>query len=430
MLRTKAVLAGSLFLLAVVSFAALAGSGAEGGATGVTPLELEQKSVKKLMTFENKLQHDKGQLDTVIHRLGEIKAAESKIKQEQATLLQKEAATRATVHDTRNKMVSLKYKIHNMKAVAFSDAMFGLSSQRSKKEKAHASLERKARVLERERTREVQEDVNQVPHEAKKVLAADIPRPPAAPVLQSAHSARAPAVQGDCFSAVPGWCAEHGAKEATVVKPAHAPALSSSTERAAIIARGLKRAKEQAEALRNRAKARAATNLALKKRKLEMEQRTTEKARELAVAHQQFAADEDKNSARTGAAERQVVAEPHVVHLPDFAHKDVSSMQAQVLRKRVAAFAPHQRPAVIGQPLHMPEAPGQFQQHNAVPHKPLTLEEAAEAASHNAAVAQKLAYMRSPQYWQSRQATHTTKRYGMMPGLPLLAPLDPAAADK
>ena len=84
---------------------------------------------------------------------------------------------------------------------------------------------------------------------------------------------------------------------------------------------------------------------------------------------------------------------------------------------------------ITGPPLHAPVTPPRVER-SAVQHKPLTLEEAAEEASHNAAVAQKLAYMRSPQYWQSQQATHTTKRYGMMPGLPLLAPLDPAAADE
>jgi len=407
----------------VVAFAALAGdAGARGPSMG--PLELEQSH--KLQTFENKLAHDKGQLDTVIHRLNEIKSAEAKIKQEQANLLTKEKATRATVHDTRDKMVSLKYKIHNMKAVAFSDAMFGLSTHDGKKAKAHASLERKARSLEKKRKDEVAEETDKAEPKAE-------PAQAAAPVR--VHSAHTPIAHGDCFSAVPGWCAEHGAKEAPT-KPADAPALMTSANRAEIIDRGLKKTKIQLEERRKQAKVRAAANLALKKHKLQVEQvnvarekHDSDRARALEAAHQQFKADEIHSAVqRAGMAEGTPVLRPHVVRLANL-DKDVSSMQVQVLRKRVAAMATH-RPQVIGQPLHMPVSPTHMQHNAAAPHKPLTLVQAAEEASQNAAVAQNLAYMRSPQYWQSQTAMHTTKRYGMMPGLPLLAPLDPAASDQ
>ena len=420
-LRGRAALAGSACLLAVVAFAALAGdAGARGHSTG--PLELEQ--AHKLQTFENKLAHDKGQLDTVIHRLGEIKSAEAKIKHEQANLLRKEKETRATVHSTRDKMVSLKYKIHDMKTVAFSDAMFGLSTHRDKKAKAHASLERKARSLEKKREHEVAEETDTPKPKAR-------PAQAVAPVLPRVHSAHTTAAHGDCFSAVPGWCAEHGAKEAAATKPAGTPAVMTSAKRAEIIARGLKKTKIQLEEHRKQAKIRAAANLALKKRKLQVEQGNVvfgkhdgERARALEAAHQQFKADEVQSA---GMAEGNPVLRPHVVHLANLV-KDVSSMQARVLRKRVAAMA--HGPRIIGQPLHMSVTPTHMQRKAAAPHKPLTLVEAAKEASHNAAVAQNLAYMRSPQYWQSQTATHTTKRYGMMPGLPLLAPLDPAAADQ
>jgi len=115
-----------------------------------------------------------------------------------------------------------------------------------------------------------------------------------------------------------------------------------------------------------------------------------------------------------------------MVRLPTV-KKDVSRMQAEVLRKRVSALA---TPSAVGHPLEMRMAPTHMPQKYAAPHTPLTLGEAAELASRNAQTAQQMAFMRSPQFWRNQQAIHTTKRFGMMPALPLLNALDPSAADQ
>jgi len=82
------------------------------------------------------------------------------------------------------------------------------------------------------------------------------------------------------------------------------------------------------------------------------------------------------------------------------------------------------RPPQVSAYAHAPQ-----RSERAVQHKPLSLSQAADMAAKQAQKAQAMAFMRSPQYWASQQATHETKRFGSMPRLPLLSPLNPAAAD-
>ena len=412
-IRTKVMVGGAAFVLAVVVFVALAGlGGIEHSIRGGGPAELEQTS-NKLHSFETKLSNDKSQLDTVIHRLGEIRTAEAKIKQEQAALLEKERATRAKVHEKRNKVVSLKYKIHNMKAVAFSNAMFGLSDHKSgKKAKAHANLERKAHDLEEGREANVRKEEHEVAArnvalknkdvEGSHVLHKDAVFAPQRPAVM--HSTGTEVAQG-----------------------------APRTKNAAIIAEGLRKAKAQIESVRRHDKAGAAARLREKAMKLEKERDASEKMKMREVAAARKHADEiaaRKQMAEKAAVHRDADAKrmmrdrPQEVKVKDL----VSRMQARVLRKRVAALATHE-PRVIGRNLEMHVTVTHMPSAQAAPHKPLTLEEAAEEAAKNAAVAQKLAFMRSPQYWATQHVARTTKRYGLMPGLPLLAPLNPAAAD-
>ena len=99
-------------------------------------------------------------------------------------------------------------------------------------------------------------------------------------------------------------------------------------------------------------------------------------------------------------------------------------MQAEVLRRRVATIATP-KPAARVLSAHR-DTPSE----RAMQHRPLSLSEAADLAAKRAQQAQQMAFMRSPQYWASQQVPHTTKIFGNMPALPLLAPLDPAVADK
>jgi hypothetical protein len=386
MVRLKVAVGGAAFVLAVLAFAALAGDVRGQQSLGGFRTELAQSS-DKISSLESKLSSDKGQLNTVIRRLGEIKTAEAQIKQEQTALLNKERATRATVHDVRNKMLSIKYKIHNVKAVAFSDAMFGLSDKTSKKAKAHSNLARKAKAIEDEREADVADE------EKPKAVAKKV-------AVEVSHLL-------------------HDTQEATG-HAAVVPAKKSmpDTQRAAIIAEGLHKAQAQMEALRKQSKARAAAAVQKKALALEKERDASEreKRREIKAARKRA-----EKAAHKRAEEAAAVS----------AKREVSRMQAEVLRKRVTAMATVPvSPHVVGHPLEMRVAPTMRQApQRAVAHKPLTLTQAAEAASHNAAKAQQMAFMRSPQFWASQHAIHTTKRYGMMPGLPLLAPLDSAAAD-
>jgi len=387
--RIKVMLGGAAVVLAVVAFAALAGHEGDQQSLRGFATELEQSS-DKLTSFENKLAKDRGQLDTVISRLGEIKTAESQIRHQQAALLQKEQATRATVHEARNKVVSLKYKIHNMKTVAFSDEMFGLSTKTGKQAQAHANLEHKAQGLEKNR---VQEVVQATEHTLVKGVSHVLPK-------------------------VATVTVHHG----------------HSANNAEIIATGLRQAKEQMEQVRRQAtahadaaKIRAAAALQRKALALEAEHDATaaEKKRK-ADAEQHWNEKAVAKKVAANAASARKIEAPYMVRAPT-SKNDVSRMQAEVLHKRAVARTP---PSVVGHPLEMRVAPTHMPHKYASPHKPLTLGQAADLASRNAQTAQQMAFMRSPQFWHNQQAIHTTKRFGMMPALPLLNALDSSAADQ
>jgi hypothetical protein len=387
--RAQAVAGGAAFVLAVVAFAALANATGGHLAQGGLRSELEQTS-STLDSFEHKLTSDKSRLSTVIHRLGEIKSAEAQIRQEQAELLAKEQSTRASVHEARNKMVSLKYKIHNMKAVAFSNAMFGLSGKEGQKAKAQAHLERKAQHLEAEREDEVREEEHTSAPRRVKAEVSHVLR------VDADHVAQHPAL--------------HRAAQSL---SSHARASSAS-----IIAAGLRKTKAQADLMRSQARAHAAARLQQKARMLEREREASEKRKQQmeanAIARQ--AAEYETKARKANAAAATA--------------KDVSRMQAAVLRKRVATFEPptsEARAATAHRDTHPAHAPQRSER--AVQHKPLSLSQAADMAAKQAQKAQAMAFMRSPQYWASQQATHETKRFGSMPRLPLLSPLNPAAAD-
>ena len=394
MVRMKVVVGAAAFVLAVVAFAALAGD-VEGqpSSRGFTT---ELESSDKLRTFEQKLANDKAKFDSVSHRLDEIKKAEDKIKHEQSALLKKEAAAREIVHTVRNRVVAEKYKIHNMKAGAFSNAMFGLSTKSNKKAQAHAKLEHKARALEDEREKELEKD--------------------------------------------------------NAVQPERRGQSGRTQESdAQIIAQGLKKAKAQMDALRKQAKARAAAALK-KKSQLEkereasqtvdltkmIEQKELKQAKARASAALQMKAlqlEKEREASQTvdltkmiEEKEREAVEKRRQAALT---RQLVSRMQAEVLRKRVVAMAAttpktirRMNMAPMAKRIHTQQAK------RGTPQMPPTLEQKAEFASENAMKAQKMAFMRSPQFWATQQAPRTMKTYGLMPSLPLLSPLDPAAADK
>jgi hypothetical protein len=394
MARMKVVVGAAAFVLAVVAFAALAGD--VKGQPSSRGFTTELQSSDKLRTFEQKLANDKAKFDSVSHRLDEIKKAEDKIKHEQAALLKKEAAAREIVHTVRNRVVAEKYKIHNMKAVAFSNAMFGLSTKSNKKAQAHAKLEHKARALEDEREKELEKD--------------------------------------------------------NAVQPERRGQSGRTQESdAQIIAEGLKKAKAQMDALRKQAKTRAAAALK-KKSQLEkereasqtvdltkmIEQKELKQAKARASAALRMKAlqlEKEREASQTvdltkmiEEKEREAVEKRRQAALT---RQLVSRMQAEVLRKRVVAMAATTPKAIrrmnmapMAKRIHTPQA------ERGTPQMPLTLEQKAEFASENAMKAQKMAFMRSPQFWATQQAPRTMKTYGLMPSLPLLSPLDPAAADK
>jgi hypothetical protein len=399
MVRMKVVVGAAAFVLAVVAFAALAGD-VEGqpSSRGFTT---ELESSDKLRTFEQKLANDKAKFDSVSHRLDEIKKAEDKIKHEQSALLKKEAAAREIVHTVRNRVVAEKYKIHNMKAVAFSNAMFGLSTKSNKKAQAHAKLEHKARALEDEREKELEK--------------------------------------------------EELEKEDAVQPERRGQSGRTQESDAQIIAQGLKKAKAQMDALRKQAKARAAAALK-KKSQLEkereasqtvdltkmIEQKELKQAKARASAALQMKAlqlEKEREASQTvdltkmiEEKEREAVEKRRQAALT---RQLVSRMQAEVLRKRVVAMAAttpktirRMNMAPMAKRIHTQQAK------RGTPQMPPTLEQKAEFASENAMKAQKMAFMRSPQFWATQQAPRTMKTYGLMPSLPLLSPLDPAAADK
>jgi hypothetical protein len=387
-LRAQAVAGGAAFVLAVVAFTALANGAGEARSRGGLSSELAQTS-SKLGSFERKLNSDKSRLQTVIHRLGQIRSAEAQIKQEQAELLAKERKTRDDMHEARNKVVSLKYKIHNMKAVAFSNAMFGLSGKSEQHARARARLERKAQRLEGQREQEVHNQNHQpvpryVKREVSHVLRVD-----------AGHAAQHPALR----------------------RAAQSLHTRSGTRvsNASIIAAGLKKTLEQADKLRNEARSRAAARLQQKAQTLEKERDAREKQKKQreAEAIAREAAEMEAKARRVNAAKAAATE-----------RRDVSRMQAEVLRRRVATIATP-KPAA-----RVPSAHRDMPSDRAVQHRPLSLSEAADLAAKRAQQAQKMAFMRSPQYWASQQVPRTTKIFGNMPALPLLAPLDPAVADK
>jgi hypothetical protein len=387
--RAQAVAGGAAFVLAVVAFTALANGAGEARSRGGLSSQLAQ-TTSKLGSFERKLNSDKSRLQTVIHRLGQIKSAEAQIKQEQAELLAKERKTRDDMHEARNKVVSLKYKIHNMKAVAFSNAMFGLSGKSEQQARARTRLERKARRLEGQREQEVRDEDRQtgprnVKREVSHVLRVD-----------AGHAAQHPALR-------------------RAAQSLHTRSGTRASNAAGVIAAGLKKTLEQANNLRNEARSRAAARLQQKAQTLEKERDAREKQRKQreAEAIAREAAEMEAKARRVNAAKAAAKE-----------RRDVSRMQAEVLRRRVATIATP-KPAA-----RVPSAHRDTPSERAAQHRPLSLSEAADLAAKRAQQAQQMAFMRSPQYWSSQQVPHTTKIFGNMPALPLLAPLDPAVADK
>lgn len=379
--RRAALLAGSVALVLAITAFAQTQTGPGGPRGRGAQVELAQ-AASQLLSFESKLNHDKGRLNTVIHRLGEIKTAEAQIRKEQAALLAKERATRATVHRARNKVVSLKYKIHNIKQDAFSNALFdGPKAAEAKKAQAHDNLRRKARELKTQRA-QFETIVGKVQRELH-----DASTRPAAQVATALHTAQA-------------------------------------TKNAGIVAGGLRQTQKQISAMQQQAAAKARAAAALQKKKDADMQKALELEREQKVA-------------RERPIVQQVVRRAEGKH----AHAGhVAQMQAQVLRKRMTSFTRPKNAAgswMQGRVALTPAAKQTRRLSDAYSGKasevqaknPVTLEEASALASKRAVLAQRQAYMRSPQYWQSQQAATTMKRFGMMPGLPLLRPLDRAAAD-
>ena len=385
MVRVKLVAGGVALMLAAIAFAALAGEQGSPHSLVLFRTALAQSS-DKLSSLESKLKGDQGRLGKVIHRLGEIKDAEAQIKKDQSKLLAQERATRASMHTTRNRMVALKYKIHNIKAVDFSNSMFGLSADDSKKAKAHASLQRKAKELEDGQKTAGAPNVQKAPNMAAKKVSG---------------TAQFEKIINEVKAELKDASAKH-AVHAAAPKPKHIKQTSvthtQASKNAAIIAEGIRRAKVEMETMRQKAKAKA--HLALQRKAATQE-----------VAASGF--DRGKPAVARASTRRVEARESRVV----------SRMQAQVLRKRMADLTQNEPvPAQAARPLAYKPAPS--------PQRPHTLENAADMAAAQAEMAQRMAYMRSPQYWASKQPSQKMmKRYGMMPGLPLLAPLDPAAAD-
>ena len=377
--RRAALWAGSVALVLAITAFAQTQTGGSGPRGRGAQVELAQ-AASQLLSFESKLNHDKGRLNTVIHRLGEIKTAEAQIRKEQAALLAKERATRATVHRARNKVVALKYKIHNIKQDAFSNALFdGPKAAEAKKAQAHDNLRRKARELKTQRA-QFETIVGKVQRELR-----DASTRPAAQEATALHTAQA-------------------------------------TNK--IVAGGLTQTQKQISAMRQQAAAKARAAAALQKKKDADMQKALELEREQKVA-------------RERPIVQQIVRRAEGKH----AHAgQVAQMQAQVLRKRMTSFTRPKHASgswMLGRVALTRAAKQTGRLSDAYSGKasavqaknPVTLEEASALASKRAVLAQRQAYMRSPQYWQSQQAATTMKRFGMMPGLPLLKPLDRAAAD-
>jgi len=131
MRRMGAVLAGVGALMAVACVGALVGFDASAG--GSVALFAETGEVHRA---EVQLQAAGTKLTKAVTESDRIKAQEQKLAGVASELKHEETAVRSEMHEARNAMVALKYKIHNLNAESFSAGMFGGAAKKA----AHSHL--------------------------------------------------------------------------------------------------------------------------------------------------------------------------------------------------------------------------------------------------------------------------------------------------